>query len=181
MAKRLRVKVYIDGANMFYTQKDLGWIFDWKKVKEMIENKFQADEFIYYTPLRKEKKRQMEQIERLKGWGYEVKTKPPKLIKGEFKANFDVEISVDIILSLASGWRGNFVIFSGDSDFTYLVKTLRKKFKRSVFVFSTRKFLSWELSYLADKCFFFEDFKREIFFKKWLLTKSSKNGKRKIR
>jgi len=181
MARKLGVKVYIDGANMFYTQKDLGWIFDWKKIKKIVEKKFWVDEFVYYTPLREEKKKQVKQIEKLKRWGYGVKTKPPKLIKGEFKANFDVEISVDIVLSLVSGWKGDFVIFSGDSDFAYLVRILQKKFKRRVFVFSTRKFLSWELSYLADKCFFLEDLKKEIFFKNWLLTKSPKSGKRKIR
>ena len=30
-------KIYIDGANMFYSQKKLGWSFDWKKIKEYIE------------------------------------------------------------------------------------------------------------------------------------------------
>jgi uncharacterized LabA/DUF88 family protein len=33
MKKRLPMaRVYIDGANMFYAQRDLGWIFDWKNV-----------------------------------------------------------------------------------------------------------------------------------------------------
>ena len=29
-------KVYIDGANMFYTQKKLGWFIDWKKTKDFL-------------------------------------------------------------------------------------------------------------------------------------------------
>jgi len=29
-----KVIVFIDGANMFYSQRDLGWIFDWKKIKK---------------------------------------------------------------------------------------------------------------------------------------------------
>jgi hypothetical protein len=32
--KKLLAKVYIDGANMFYTQKKLGWFFDWQKNKK---------------------------------------------------------------------------------------------------------------------------------------------------
>lgn len=28
--KLTKAKVYIDGANMFYTQKKLGWFIDWK-------------------------------------------------------------------------------------------------------------------------------------------------------
>ena len=30
------VKIYIDGANIFYTQKRLGWFIDWVKTKEYL-------------------------------------------------------------------------------------------------------------------------------------------------
>jgi uncharacterized LabA/DUF88 family protein len=179
--KKFKVKVYIDGANMFYTQKDLGWIFDWKKVKKLTKDKFSVDEFIYYTPLRREKEKQVRQIERIKKWGFKIRTKPPKLIKRKFKANFDVEISIDILLEIIDGWKEDFVIFSGDSDFAYLTNILHKRFKRKIFIFSSKKFLSWELAYLADSYFYLEDFKKQIFLKKWLLTKGKKNVKKKIR
>jgi len=29
--KKPKVSIYIDGANMFYTQKHLDWTIDWKK------------------------------------------------------------------------------------------------------------------------------------------------------
>ena len=32
-----KIKVYVDGANMFYAQKKLGWSFDWVKIKNKIE------------------------------------------------------------------------------------------------------------------------------------------------
>jgi len=31
-----KAKIYIDGANMFYTQKKLKWFFDWKKIKNRL-------------------------------------------------------------------------------------------------------------------------------------------------
>jgi len=31
-----KVKVYIDGANVFYTQKKLGCSLDWQKVKDYL-------------------------------------------------------------------------------------------------------------------------------------------------
>jgi len=170
-----KVLVFIDGANMFYSQRDLGWIFDWMKIKKLLNKMFDVREFNYYTPLKGEEKRQKNQIERLKKFGFRVYTKPPKIIKGELKANFDVEMSIDIILKIVDGWRGEIVLLSGDSDFSYLVKILRRRFKRKVFVFSTRKFLSWELNFSADKVYFLEDFKKEVFLKKWLLTKKAKN------
>jgi uncharacterized LabA/DUF88 family protein len=174
--KKPKVIVFIDGANMFYSQRDLGWIFDWKKIKKLLDKTFDVKEFNYYTPLKEKEERQKKQIERLKKFGFRVYTKAPKVIKGELKANFDVEMSIDIILKIVDGWKGEIVLLSGDSDFSYLVKVLHRRFKRKVFVFSTRRFLSWELNFLADEVYFLEDFKKEIFLKKWLLTKKAKNA-----
>ena len=64
-----KVIVFIDGANMFYSQRYLGWIFDWKKIKKLLERMFEVKEFNYYTPLKEEEQRQKKQIERLKKFG----------------------------------------------------------------------------------------------------------------
>ncbi len=37
MIEKPKVKVYIDGANMFYAQKHLGWNLDWGKIKDFLE------------------------------------------------------------------------------------------------------------------------------------------------
>jgi len=42
ISKKPKAIVFIDGANMFYTQKKLGWFSDWKKIKKWIEKKFIA-------------------------------------------------------------------------------------------------------------------------------------------
>lgn len=65
----------------------------------------------------------------------------------ERKANFDVEISADAI-----DWVENydtFVLFSGDSDFAYLLKFLRRKGK-NIMVVSERGHVSKELVSEAD-------------------------------
>lgn len=48
------------------------------------------------------------------------------------------------------------ILFSGDSDFEYLVKLLHKKGKK-LFVYSSRKTLSWEVKLAADKYFLLEN------------------------
>jgi len=53
------------------------------------------------------------------------------------------------------------LLFSGDSDFTYLVKTLRDLGK-DVIVFSTRKMIAWELKLVVKKYIFLEDLREEI-------------------
>jgi len=78
-------------------------------------------------------------------------TKPPKVIHdktGDYqKANFDVEIAVD-----AMRWQDTYntlILFSGDSDFDYLLQNLRQAGKRAV-VCSTRHHVSRELLAVAD-------------------------------
>jgi uncharacterized LabA/DUF88 family protein len=43
------VKVYIDGANIFYAQKKLGWFVDWKKIKNFLSERWDVLEICYYT------------------------------------------------------------------------------------------------------------------------------------
>lgn len=149
MAKKLRVKVYNDGANMFYTQKKL-------------------EQF----------------LNALKKIGFKIISKPLKLIEDELtgktvpKANFDVEITRDVLYEvlLTDDSLGAFVFLSGDSDFAPLIWDLKKRFNRRVFVYSSRKTLSWEMRLAASKCFYFGDLKKELFRKNWGLTKSREYG-----
>jgi len=183
MMKKLRVKVYIDGANMFYTQKKLGWLVDWEKVKGFLEEKYQIAEIRFYIA-QKAKDNQMKRfLGALKKIGFKIITKPVKWIRseenpqGEEKANFDVEITRDILLDILwfkNKWEG-IVFLSGDSDFASLFWDLKKIFKKKVFVYSSRTTLSWELRLASSKHFFLEDFKKSIFRRKWEgLTKGDK-------
>lgn len=97
--------------------------------------------------------------------GYRLVLKPIKTIPGrgkiitcehcghknriadERKANFDVEISVD-----ALAWINNydtFILFSGDSDFVYLVRFLKKHGKK-IIVLSRRGHVANELRTSKD-------------------------------
>ena len=53
------------------------------------------------------------------------------------------------------------IIFSGDSDFRYLVKKL-KDAGLKVVVFSSRKTISWELKIECAKVVYFENIKEKI-------------------
>ena len=82
-------------------------------------------------------------------------TKPLKIIKAEDiergdirKANFDVEIAIDTMEMLDN--FDTLVLFSGDSDFDYLLKKLRKK-NKSVLVISSKHHISKELIENSDK------------------------------
>lgn len=78
------------------------------------------------------------------------------------KSNFDVEISVDAIRLLDK--YDTFCLFSGDSDFTYLVRFLKKNKKKFIVVASGQVFHT--LKELADLYINAQDVKSSITFVK---------------
>ncbi len=157
--------IFIDGANVFYTQKHLGWSIDWKKAVQQVSKKFTITETRYYTGIKNGDEGMKKFLARLREIGMKTVTKPLKLIKDQkgsiiFKSNCDVEMAVDILLE-----ANNFdvlILFSGDSDFVYLVKVLQKQFQKKAVVYSSRRTISWELKLAADKYCFLEDLEGKI-------------------
>ena len=92
----------------------------------------------------------MKRIKTIKGRGRVVTCENcgfKNKIPDERKADFDVEISIDAI-----SWMKNydsFVLFSGDSDFVYLLKYLKKRGKK-VIVLSRRGHVANELRTSKD-------------------------------
>lgn len=76
-----------------------------------------------------------------------------------YKANFDVEMTADMLLETDDINR--VIIFSGDSDFSYLVKRL-KSLGRGITVVSSRKTIAWELKLEKAEIIFLEDIENKI-------------------
>ncbi|GIW66999.1 MAG: NYN domain-containing protein [Candidatus Parcubacteria bacterium] len=168
-----KTKVYIDGANMFYTQKKLGWFIDWRKMKDFLKERWDILELRYYTGMKMGDEKMASFLRYLDRNGITSITKPVKVIKIPenhflrklysyseiYKSNCDVEITTDILLERAE--IDEIVLFSGDSDFRYLIAKL-KNLGKKVIVFSSRKTISWELKVEASKYFYLEDIKDKI-------------------
>lgn len=166
--KKPIAKVYIDGANVFYTQKDIAFVIDWGLVRGYLLKNWQVVDFRYYTGLKTDDNKMRKYLKYLDGLGFAVITKPLKEIHIEenhpmaqlhnytkvYKCNFDVEITTDILLDRTN--IDEVLLFSGDSDFEYLVKKLRDIGKRTT-VFSSRAMIAWELKLAVDKYIFLED------------------------
>jgi uncharacterized LabA/DUF88 family protein len=160
-----KAKIFIDGANVFYTQKHLGWDIDWKKTLQLISSNLDLIETRYYTGIKNNDEKMKKFLQRLREIGMKTVTKPLKLIKDRqgailYKSNCDVEMAVDILLEV-----NNFdvlVLFSGDSDFVHLIKILQKQFQKKVITYSSRKTISWEIKLAANNYLFFEDLRSKI-------------------
>jgi len=168
-----RAKAYIDGANVFYTQRKMGWTIDWEKVKTLLQQEFDVLELRYYTGLKKGDRKMPRYLRYLDKIGFTTITKPLKKIAIDkdhpswklhgyrfvYKANFDVEMTADILLERAD--LDCVILFSGDSDFADLADRLRSLGK-SLVVFASRKTLSWELKLACAQYRYLEDVRDAI-------------------
>ena len=158
-----KAKVFIDGANIFYTQKDLGWTIDWKKTIDFLKKRWEILDIRYYTGIKPDGSKMRRYLKYLDAIGIIPVTKPLKKIKTDdglvFKSNFDVEMTMDILLERKG--IDEIILFTGDSDFHNLVKKL-KDFGKRVIVFSSRKMIAWELKLSVSEYIFLEDLKAKI-------------------
>jgi uncharacterized LabA/DUF88 family protein len=168
-----KAKIYIDGANMFYTQKKLGWFVGWKQIKDYFQEKWDISEIRYYTGVKSDDEKMASFLRYLDNIGITPITKPIKVIKVDdnhpskklynyseiYKSNCDVEITTDILLERKE--VDEIILFTGDSDFQYLIKRL-KDIGKKVIIFSSRKTISWEIKLEATEYIYLEDIRDRI-------------------
>ncbi len=158
----MRVALFIDGSNIFYTEKTLGWKIDFFKVYKYFDSKFAVYNAFYYTAEPEEEEiRKKYQEYSLASYTMRLKkTKEIRDSRGKIvarKANLDIEMVLDMFNA-----KDNYdlaVLFTGDSDFMRPVELLRTHGKQ-VFVFSTKGHSSVELINAADKFFDFTQTKK---------------------
>lgn len=146
------VGIFIDAANLVKSINAAGYSLNLRKFRRYLYNEYTPQFIRYYTASYGDNDNF---IKSLIAKGFNVVTKPIKRIKTASnsyinKANFDVEISVDAME--LNNHLSMIILFSGDSDFAYLVKNLRTKSKL-VYCYSVQYHISRELIKVCDKYF----------------------------
>jgi len=144
-----KVYIFIDASNIYYSQNELGWKIDFKRLKEYFEKHTELIKIYYYTAYNPDYPKQRKFLDFLEIIGYTVRKKKIKFIRDEdiksggfHKGNLDVELTIDVVHN-----RDNFqtfILFSGDSDFEALIKYM-KRYKKNCIVVSTKNHISLEL------------------------------------
>lgn len=99
-----RVAIFIDAANIFYSQKTLGWMVDYEKFLTYWSKKGRVTGAYFYTAVISTNLKQIGFFKALKKIGYTVITREAKIIKDDKnkktiqKGNFDVKLAIDIVL-----------------------------------------------------------------------------------
>ena len=142
-----KVAVFIDAANVFYSERSLGWNIDYEKLALYLRQEAMLVGLYYYTGIVERSEKQRAFLKKLESFGYAVTAKEVKFIRLS-KDSFTSKGSLDVELALDAYMRRDqydaLVLFSGDSDFGYLLDILKAEGK-SVVVVSTRGHISREL------------------------------------
>ncbi len=148
---REKVALFIDGANLYATSKNLGFDIDYRKLLKYFQGRGYLLRAYYYTALVEDQ--EYSSIRPLIDWldynGYRVVTKPAKEFtdaggRRKIKGNMDIELAVDAMEQADTA--DHLVIFSGDGDFAGLVAALQRRGKK-VSIIST---VSTQPAMIAD-------------------------------
>ena len=163
--KKERISIFIDAANIFYSQKSLGWRVDYKKFLSYWQSQRRITGVYFYTAVILTKKEQLKFFRALEKIGYTVITREVKVIhdrknkKMVQKGNFDVKMAIDIVLRAKEFDVA--ILASGDSDFEPVVEHLRSV-KKKVVIVSARGHVARELVRSANQYMPLEKLKKEI-------------------
>ena len=142
-----RVYVFIDAANIFYSQRTLGWRISYERLKSYFERECNASNLFVYTATDETRPEQTKFVSMLKRSGFIVRTKPVKKIRVahgvyQWKGDFDVELTMDMLDSMSS--YDTAVLMSGDSDFAPVIDRI-KAHGKMIIVMSVKGHVSKEL------------------------------------
>jgi uncharacterized LabA/DUF88 family protein len=161
-----RVAIFIDGANMFYAQRILGWHLDFARVIDYFTRDAELYNAFYYTGVQVPPDlSQRDFLTALRHLGFTVRE---KVIKETFdqassstirRANLDIEIVIDMF-NTATRYDVA-VLMSGDGDFERAVELLRSKGKEIIGV-GTRGMIAAELENACDRYVKLEDIRSEV-------------------
>jgi len=150
-----KVYVFIDAANIFYTQRTLGWRISYEKLRKYFADECGdgLDKIFVYTATDSERPQQKKFLDMLNANSFIVRTKEVKRIrvaKGvyEWKGDFDVELTMDVLDNIKD--FDTAVLLSGDSDFAPIVNRMKEGGKR-IIVMSAKDHISRELIKFSSK------------------------------
>ena len=144
----MRVAIFIDGSNFFYTQRHLGWWIDLRKFYEHAKQYGNIVDATYYTGVGVPPEARQEQfLDALTYIGYSIEIKTIKEIIDDDgrtikKANLDIELVLDMFNQVENYDLA--ILCSGDGDFDRPIKLLRARGKQFR-IYSTQGLMASEL------------------------------------
>jgi len=129
-----RVALFVDGANMFYAQKENGWHIDYRLVQQyFFQNREKAAAYYFTASPSAGDQARVDKYRRFKTaliyMGYSVVDKEVKVITDpttdvvRIKGNLDIELVFKMIVESAA--YDEVILMGGDSDYVPILTHLR--------------------------------------------------------
>ncbi len=153
---------FIDVQNTEGTANQiLGFLIDWQKLYQYLKEQWNCEKVFFYSGVDQDNDDKVDEHLALKNLGYEMRVKPYKIYKNpdktikiicpkcsneidhkveggvRWKSNCDGELSVDATNLATAGVE--FLIFSGDGDFEYVIRNAVEKGVKVYVVSSSKK------------------------------------------
>jgi len=129
LADRPRIALFVDVPNIMYGAERERVVLDYGKVLDYIIGNRELVRASAYAPISDDPDEKLETqkfVEPFVDLGYRIVTKPLKrFANGTIKANFDVELAIDVLTM--SDRLDTVVLLSGDGDFRRLVEIVESK------------------------------------------------------
>ncbi len=162
----LTLGLFVDGANLFYAQRKLGWHIDYRRLYEYLSQDYHVYNAYYYTSVPLPVDASLEGFLRaLTAMGYTVRRKALKEIVDQEtgqtfrKANLDIELVIDVFNT--ADLYDVAILCTGDGDFERAVELLRSRGKRVIGV-GSREMAAYDLINAVDRYIFLEDLREFV-------------------
>jgi uncharacterized LabA/DUF88 family protein len=172
--------VLIDGSNLYESARASGIRIDYKRLLDLLDDDEQLLRAYYFTALRDKSIESpvRKTVDWLRHNGYVCITKQTQEFqtpvtrfdpeqgknvieyKTKIKGNVDVDIASYAFINAAL--VSEIWLFSGDGDFTVMVKMLQERYALKVYVVSSMGLVSTELRAQADKFINLSDIREDI-------------------
>lgn len=159
--------VLIDGSNLYEGARSLGMVIDYKRLYSLMNEDNELLRMFYFTALRDKDiySSVRKQVDWMKHNGYTCVTKETKEFTDnsghtKIKGNVDVEIATHAWMYAEKVTE--IYLFSGDGDFTCMVREIQNRFALKFFIVSAMGLVATELRSQADKFINLQDMRDDI-------------------
>lgn len=159
--------VLIDGSNLYESARATGIRVDYKRLLALMNEDGLLLRSYYFTALRDKKIESpiRKTVDWLSHHGYVCVTKETKEwtdANGVLKIKGNVDVDIVTYAFTHASLVSEIYLFSGDGDFTVMVKALQERYALKVYVVSSIGLVSTELRRQADKFICLSDLRDDI-------------------
>lgn len=144
-----RLAIFVEAPNLLHGAEKLRLDIDFQKLKHYFTNGYLVAGAWFYTGIDDSRPDQYAFHQRLRQMGYDIVSKPLEVRPdGSTKANFDVEIALDMMKLVNS--YDTAVLLSGDGDLVRVVQDVQQ-YRAKVKVLALASMTSSHLRHAADE------------------------------